>query len=141
MKIKEEQRNLTNTFRVDEQFETASFIVKSSISGLRFTHKINVLKSISDQEILHWVDVFRETARICNWDSNVQFDVLRQLVDVKIHILIGESNSTEEMLYKILKRKYNYQTSFIYHTKLSYIKQSNFYTIHAYFNEIKKVCR
>ncbi|KAG0420284.1 hypothetical protein EQH57_0213 [Dictyocoela roeselum] len=137
--IKEEKRRLTNIFKVDEQFETATFEVTSTISGLRFTHKINLLKSIADQNVHHWIEVFRETARICNWNQDIQFDVLKQLVDVTIHILIGECSSAEEILFKILKKKYNYQTSFIYHNKLSYIKQSNFYTIHAYYNEIKNV--
>ncbi|KAG0436051.1 Retrovirus-related Pol polyprotein from transposon opus, partial [Dictyocoela muelleri] len=137
--IKEEQRRLTNIFKVDEQFETATFEVTSAISGLRFTHKINLLKSIADQYVHHWIDVFRETARICNWNQDIQFDVLKQLVDVTIHILIGECSSAEEILFKILKTKYNYQTSFIYHNKLSHIKQFNFYTIHAYYNEIKNV--
>ncbi|KAG0442485.1 hypothetical protein DMUE_0236 [Dictyocoela muelleri] len=40
--IKEEQKILNNTFRVDENFETVTFKVTSAISGLRFTHKINL---------------------------------------------------------------------------------------------------
>ncbi|KAG0441925.1 hypothetical protein DMUE_0687 [Dictyocoela muelleri] len=36
--------------------------------------------------------------------------------------------------------KYNYQTSFIYHYKLAYTRQLKFYTIHAYYNEIKNAC-
>ncbi|KAG0420521.1 hypothetical protein EQH57_0115 [Dictyocoela roeselum] len=138
--IKKEQVNLTNTFRVDDNFEIITFDITSPVSGLRFTHKINLLKSISNQEVCHCVDVFRETAKICNWTPEIQFDVLKQIVDVHIHILIGESFSPQKILTKIQKIKYNYQSSFIYHNKLAHTRQSNFYTIHAYYNEIKNAC-
>ncbi|KAG0438113.1 hypothetical protein DMUE_3294 [Dictyocoela muelleri] len=139
-RIQEEKQQSNQLIGVDNNFDTVSFNVVRPNSNLNFTHKMNILKSIVDQDVLKWIAVFKETTRICNWDPETHLEVLNQIIDVGIHISIGPSYSSDEILHKILKKKYNVQSAYIYQCKLNNIKQSNFYTIMGYYTSIELLC-
>ncbi|KAG0436056.1 hypothetical protein DMUE_4412 [Dictyocoela muelleri] len=88
---------------VDEKFEIALFEYKNEVSGLKLTHWINRLSSYEDQDILSWYILFRETALICNWTHKVQYEVLRQIVDVNLQLMIGVKNNVDDILLCLLK--------------------------------------
>ncbi|KAG0439377.1 hypothetical protein DMUE_2470 [Dictyocoela muelleri] len=117
------------------------FEYRSEASGLKITYKIIRLSSYEDQDLLNWYISFKETARICNWNEAVQYEVLRQIVDINIQLLIGERNNVGEILHGLLKLKYNENTSHIYQDELHSIKQSNFMTTRAYIKKIEITTR
>ncbi|KAG0434345.1 hypothetical protein DMUE_5221 [Dictyocoela muelleri] len=96
------------------------------------THRINLLSSVSDQDILNWRNMFNEVARICNRSEDVRLEVLTQIVDPNIQYHIGPCHESNEVIPKILKLKYNLNTSYKYQSKLAKVRQKNYYTLRRY---------
>ncbi|KAG0439944.1 hypothetical protein DMUE_2098 [Dictyocoela muelleri] len=57
-----EQQSCNQLFGIYNRYDTISFDVMSANSNLKFTHKMNILKSITEQDILKWISIFKETA-------------------------------------------------------------------------------
>ncbi|KAG0435204.1 hypothetical protein DMUE_4837 [Dictyocoela muelleri] len=137
--ITAEEENLKPKIFNDPTIETANFEYKNELSGLRITHKLNLLVSLDKQDVIHWRTAFKELARICTWSNDVQLEVLRQITDLNLQYQIGEASSADEFLYKLMKLKYNHQTAHKYQTRLLNIRQNNYYTIRAYIHEIEVI--
>ncbi|KAG0442147.1 hypothetical protein DMUE_0498 [Dictyocoela muelleri] len=128
------------TPKVDMKYEIATFEYKSELSGLKVCHKLNTLTSIEDQDLLSWRTCFYEVSRICRWSEEAKLEVLTQIVDPSIQHQIGICASSNEMMNKILKLKYNHNTVHVYQNRLANIHQINFYTIRAFVNVIQVNC-
>ncbi|KAG0441619.1 hypothetical protein DMUE_0912 [Dictyocoela muelleri] len=127
--------------KVDDKFEVALFEYKSEISGLKNAHKLNILTSIKDQDLLIWRTCFNEVARICKWSEDAKMEVLTQIVDISIqHQILKPADSTD-MMNKILNLKYNPNNVHIYQNRLSKITQNDYFTIRAYLKEIEVNCQ
>ncbi|KAG0422106.1 hypothetical protein DMUE_6234, partial [Dictyocoela muelleri] len=100
-------------------------------------HKINTLVSLDEQDIISWRISFKELAIICKWSDEIQLEVLTQIIDINLQYKIREVSSADEILNKILKLKYNYNTAYKYQNKAATIHQNDYYTIYAYLEEIK----
>ncbi|KAG0440261.1 hypothetical protein DMUE_1866 [Dictyocoela muelleri] len=92
-KIYEELNSLQKTQYIDERYDTAIFEYRNESTGLKILHKINILTSIKDQDVLLWSYTFKELARICNWNTNAQLEVLRQVVSMNIQLQIGHQTT------------------------------------------------
>lgn len=75
--------------------------------------------------------------RSSKWSEETKLEALTQIVDVNLQYLIGSANTSEEILHKLLKLKYNHNTVYKYQSKLASIKQHKYYTIKAYLKEIE----
>ncbi|KAG0440652.1 hypothetical protein DMUE_1582 [Dictyocoela muelleri] len=135
--IKEEEKNANQFSKIDTNFECAFFEYKSESSGLIMTHRINLLLTIDEQDLISWKIGFMGISIICRWSEEVQLEVLTQIDDSNIQHQIGRSTSAEEMLYKIMSLRYKPNTAYKYQARLSSIRQTNFYTIRAYLKELK----
>ncbi|KAG0420322.1 Transposon Tf2-9 polyprotein, partial [Dictyocoela roeselum] len=127
--------------KVDERFEVVQFEYVSSKSGLKMTHRLNLLISIEEQDLLNWKNCFNEVARVCNWSDDVKVEVLTQIVDLGIQVKIGTCTHSADIIYKILKLKYNTNTVQKYQNRLSKLRQEEFPTTRAYINEININCQ
>ncbi|KAG0420263.1 Transposon Tf2-9 polyprotein, partial [Dictyocoela roeselum] len=138
--INEELTSLQKIQLINENYESATFEFRDEITGLRLLHKINILSSIHDQDVILWSHTFRELARMCNWSVNAQIEVLRQIVGMNIQFTIGAPNDVDSYINTILRQKYNNDTAYKYYERLSTIRQRNFYTIRKYMKEIEDNC-
>ncbi|KAG0434941.1 hypothetical protein DMUE_4964, partial [Dictyocoela muelleri] len=136
-----EETEMQKTLSNDPRFESACFEYKNELSGLKIIHKINMLVSLEEQDIINWQTAFKELARICRWPDEVQLEVLRQITDLTLQHRIGEANTPDEFLYKITKLKYNNSTAYKYQTRIINIKQRDYFTIRAYLYDIEKITR
>ncbi|KAG0438572.1 hypothetical protein DMUE_3012 [Dictyocoela muelleri] len=100
--LNQENAFMKTVVGIDEKYEVALFEYKNEASRLRITYRINRLSSYEDQDILNWCTIFKETARICNWTEQIQYEVLKQIVDVNIQIMVGERNNVEDILTALL---------------------------------------
>ncbi|KAG0435192.1 hypothetical protein DMUE_4840, partial [Dictyocoela muelleri] len=91
--IAREEKMIKNVAQINTEQETALFEYKSDTSGLKIIHKLNLLKSVDDQDLINWKICFEEVARICNWSEEVQQEVLTQIVDINIQYQIGTTGS------------------------------------------------
>ncbi|KAG0438523.1 hypothetical protein DMUE_3035 [Dictyocoela muelleri] len=98
--------------------------------------KLYTLVSLEEQNILNWRTSFKELSRICNCSDTVMRDVLRQIVNINLQHQIGDASTADEILYKLIKLKYNNNTVYKYQNQISNIRQTNFFTIRAYLYEI-----
>ncbi|KAG0420575.1 Retrovirus-related Pol polyprotein from transposon 17.6 [Dictyocoela roeselum] len=138
--IKNEEVSAMKTPKVDVNREVATFEYKSELSGLKVCHKLNILTSIEDQDLLSWRTCFYEVSRICRWPEEAKLEVLTQIVDLSIQHKIVTFIDSNEMMNKILRLKYNQNTAHIFQSRLSNIQQTNFYSIRAFVNEIRDNC-
>ncbi|KAG0420315.1 hypothetical protein EQH57_0204, partial [Dictyocoela roeselum] len=139
--IRNEEYSFTKTKKVNDEYEVALFEYKSELSGLKICHKLNILTSIENQDLLSWKICFNEVSRICRWSEEAKLEVLTQIVDLSIQHQIGNFNTSEEMMHKILQLKYNLNTAPIYQVRLSKIKQNDYYTIRHMWLISKKIVR
>ncbi|KAG0438555.1 hypothetical protein DMUE_3019 [Dictyocoela muelleri] len=139
--MKREKEFIKNVAGVDEKYDVALFEYKNDQTGLKIIHRINRLSSYEDQDLLKWYIIFKETARVCNWNDIAQFEVLKQIVDVNIQALIGRQENVEQLLRCILKLKYNQNTSYKYQNQLLSIKQRDYMTTCAYVKDIEITVR
>ncbi|KAG0420637.1 hypothetical protein EQH57_0071 [Dictyocoela roeselum] len=139
--IAKEENWIKQTIHVDPNVESASFEYRNDQSGLKIIHKLNLLRTVDDQDLINWKNCFLEVARICKWSDAVQQEVLTQIIDINLQYQIGSTCSADETLYKVLKLKYNQSTANIYQKRLLNIKQSSFHTTRAYLKEIKDNCQ
>ncbi|KAG0442752.1 Retrovirus-related Pol polyprotein from transposon [Dictyocoela muelleri] len=140
-KIHEELGTTKATIIQDERVEQASFEYNDSLTGLKTIHKINILKSIEQQDVFSWTLAFREISRICNWSMEAQTNVLKHIVSIDIQYRIGAPADTNLYINLLLKQKYNHETSHKYYSRLSSLKQINYYTIRKYLHEIEINCQ
>ncbi|KAG0433130.1 hypothetical protein DMUE_5441 [Dictyocoela muelleri] len=83
-RIKEEKKGRNSSIKMkseDDHFEYALFVYKSRPSGFKMRHRINVLSSFDDQDILNWSNIFNEVAMINKKSEDVRLEVLIQIVD------------------------------------------------------------
>ncbi|KAG0420206.1 Retrovirus-related Pol polyprotein from transposon, partial [Dictyocoela roeselum] len=139
--IKKEEMENRKIAYIDNSIDTAAFEFKNETSGLKIIHKLNLLQSIDDQDLINWRLCFLEVSRICGWSSSTQQEVLNQIVDINIQYQIGPTLSPEETLHKICKLKYNKNTAYHYQNKLLSMKQDDYYTIQGYLINIERNCR
>ncbi|KAG0420755.1 hypothetical protein DMUE_6330, partial [Dictyocoela muelleri] len=107
---------------INDKYETATFEFRDEITGLRLLHKMNILSSIQDQDVILWSHTFRELARMCNWSVDAQVEVLRQIVGINILFMIGAPNDDDTYINTILRQKYNNETAYKYYERLNNIK-------------------
>ncbi|KAG0420318.1 hypothetical protein EQH57_0201 [Dictyocoela roeselum] len=138
--IENEERRINKVAQVNPDLETALFEYKNELSGLKIIHKLNLLRSVDEQDLVNWKVCFEEVARICKWSDEIQQDVLTQIIDINIQYQIGSTFSPQETLHKVLKLKYNENTAYKYQQKLTSIRQQDYYTIRAYLAEITNTC-
>ncbi|KAG0436562.1 hypothetical protein DMUE_4165 [Dictyocoela muelleri] len=139
--IKKQEISFKTITSVDEKTESAYFEYRSEKSGLRISHKLNLLLSIEEQDILSWRACFLEVARICKWTEEIKLEVLTQIVDINIQYNIGPTETSDEVLHKILKLKYNTNNAHRYQSQLGKIKQSKYYTVRGYYKSIETASR
>ncbi|KAG0428811.1 hypothetical protein DMUE_5797 [Dictyocoela muelleri] len=101
------------------------------------THRINILSSIENQDIINWEIAFQELSRICKWSEEQRLEILTQIIDVNIQYRLGTSATSEEVLTKPLKLKYNKMSAYKYQNILSTLEQKDLFTISAYVREIE----
>ncbi|KAG0439792.1 hypothetical protein DMUE_2186 [Dictyocoela muelleri] len=106
-KIKSEECKSRQVIKIDERFEIVQFEYKSEKAGLKMNHRLNILKSIEEQDLLNWKLCFNEVSQICSWSEDVKVEVLTQIVDLGIQVQLGTVSSSTEKIYEILKLKYN----------------------------------
>ncbi|KAG0441566.1 hypothetical protein DMUE_0956 [Dictyocoela muelleri] len=135
--IKAELESINNNLAVDERFDFATFEYRNESTGLKVLHKLNILTSINDQDIQAWTLSFKELFRVCNWNTEAQIEVLRQIVHISIQYIIGPPQNPENYLNLILSKKYNSENSYKYYEKLNGLHQRDFYTIRKYLHEIE----
>ncbi|KAG0436184.1 hypothetical protein DMUE_4347, partial [Dictyocoela muelleri] len=140
-KIKSEECKSRQVIKIDERFEIVQFEYKSEKSGLKINHRLNILKSIEEQDLLILKLCLNEVSRICSGSEDVKVEVLTQIVDLGIQVKLGTVSRSTEIIYKILKLKYNQKTVYKYQNRLSKLRQNDFHTIRAYVNEIDENCR
>ncbi|KAG0440870.1 hypothetical protein DMUE_1439 [Dictyocoela muelleri] len=109
-KINEELNSLQKTKYIDERYDTATFEYRNESTGLKILHKINMLTSIKDKDVLLWSYTFKELARIFNWNTNSHLEVLRQVVCMNIQLQIGPPSNVNDYIKLIIKQKYNNDT-------------------------------
>ncbi|KAG0438898.1 Retrovirus-related Pol polyprotein from transposon [Dictyocoela muelleri] len=140
-RVHEEIESIKKTIQPSEKFDQATFEYKNDLTGLKMLHKINILSSIEQQDVLSWTCAFREISRVCGWSLEAQIDVLKHIVSIEIQYKIGPPNEPNSYLNLLLKQKYNDETSYKYHERLMSFRQSNFITIRKYLSEIEINCQ
>ncbi|KAG0420166.1 hypothetical protein EQH57_0272, partial [Dictyocoela roeselum] len=75
--------------RENENTREATFEFISATTGLRLQHKIALMTNLFEQDILKWVNKFKEIARICNWSEEARMEVLTQVISYEIQVKIG----------------------------------------------------
>ncbi|KAG0440689.1 hypothetical protein DMUE_1550 [Dictyocoela muelleri] len=101
------------------------------------THRINILSSIENHDIINWEIAFLELSRICKWSEEQRLEILTQIIDVNIQYRLRTSATSEEVLTKLLKLKYNKMSVYKYQNIPSTLEQKYFFTISAYVREIE----
>lgn len=89
-------------------------------------HKINLLKSIEQQDVLSCSYAFKEISRVCNWSAEAQQNVFRHVVNIDIQYNIGAPTDPTLYVSLLLKRKYNKEISYKYYARLASQKKRNF---------------
>ncbi|KAG0435102.1 hypothetical protein DMUE_4883 [Dictyocoela muelleri] len=103
------------------------------------SHRINLLSSMENQDIINLGISFNKLSRICHWYEEQRMEILSQIIDVNIQHRIGASANSEEVINKLLKLKYNHMSAYKYQTKLYSLRQEDFITIRTYLYHIKKM--
>ncbi|KAG0440162.1 hypothetical protein DMUE_1944 [Dictyocoela muelleri] len=67
--IRKEELECNQLTRIDEKIEYESFEYKNESTGLRMIHRINLLCSIENQDLIRWRIAFQELSRICKWSE------------------------------------------------------------------------
>ncbi|KAG0439195.1 hypothetical protein DMUE_2601 [Dictyocoela muelleri] len=140
-RIQEEIESIRTNISTDEKIEQASFKYRNEMTGLEMIHKINLLKSIEQQDVLSWSYTFKEISRICNWTTDAQLEVLKHIVSIDIQYNIGAPINPDAYLNLLIKQKYNHEMSYKYYEKLFSLRQNSFYTIRKYLREIELNCQ
>ncbi|KAG0439960.1 hypothetical protein DMUE_2085 [Dictyocoela muelleri] len=113
-KIKREENQSRQNVKIDERFEIANLEYKSKTSGLIRMHRLNILSSIEEQDLVSWELCFNEVSRASNWTEETKMEVLSQIIDLNIQSQIEFARTSNEVMNRILKLKYNTNTVYNY---------------------------
>ncbi|KAG0440501.1 hypothetical protein DMUE_1697 [Dictyocoela muelleri] len=91
--IAKEESKIRRIAQLDQNLETALFEYKKDVSGLKIIHRLNLLRSVEEQDLINWKVCFEEVARICKWSEEIQQDVLTLIIDINIQYQIGSTTT------------------------------------------------
>ncbi|KAG0442168.1 hypothetical protein DMUE_0482 [Dictyocoela muelleri] len=96
LQFKKEKCEIKKVAQIDTTLETVLFKHRNEISGLKIIHRLNLLRSVEEQDLVNCNVCFEEVARICKWSDETQQDVLNQIIDINIQYQIGNTTSPQE---------------------------------------------
>ncbi|MEG0619454.1 MAG: reverse transcriptase domain-containing protein, partial [Bacilli bacterium] len=116
----------------------AEFSVTIPGTAMIINRKIGIIENIAETDMITWTNEFREIAQLCNWPSEIQINVLHNLVNLSyIHELSTLADIDSKLQY-LLRTKYPISRSSEFYFTLHNIKQNDYYTIKDYLNKINE---
>ena len=113
-----------------------SYIIKNTDVSLK--RKLPHLSDINNQDIVHWIEEFRNTATLCEWSAETAFQVLVSVVPSNLTSHILSKREVDPALDSILNLKYPRENLTQYLKELNSIRQSQFHRISQYQGAIAK---
>ncbi|KCZ75964.1 hypothetical protein H311_03046 [Anncaliia algerae PRA109] len=125
---------------LEEETENVVFNFQIPETNLVFQKKLNYLRNIN-QNFIHWIKKFRDTAKDCNWNHSTILSVLKNIVDHELLTKLQKTDSADAILDGLLKLKYPESDSNYYLQRLNKLKQENFVLISEYHDAITSLLK
>ena len=118
---------------------TEKIFYTRALTGAQFSVELPYLESLTKQNVLEWRLKFLEAAKICGWPDEHTGDYILALTSLSLHKHFDGANSINEMLDRLVAKKYPASRIEFYNIKLSTLSQDNFHDIEDYMEAIDNV--